>query len=460
MKNKKKNTINNSRRSFLKRASVIPFLKYSPLLTSASALSGTAHAATNPKSLVCVFLLGGADSFNFVVPGGSQYNDYLATRGSLAVPNSQLLSSTDAALGSFGFNNLLPGLHDLYENDQLAVIGNVGNLVRPTSQSDFASSNNLPQSLFAHDAQQKLWQTGSGNLADSLGWGGSIAERIAQNNNESSVATSISIAGSNTWLSNLQESYINLNSNASIERMRGNNPSSSTKAILETLLNQSKNKTGSPFEQQMAHGITRADDTVNSLADALTDHPVSAMPSSGDLQSQLHLVARMISAREQLNMERQVFFVGLGGWDTHSNQNIRLVPLLTELNEALTNFQTAITAMGKADSVTTFTASDFGRTLTSNGDGTDHGWGGHAFVMGGAVEGGKIYGDFPSFTSSNNPDDAGDNNNFAGRIIPKLSVAQYGATLANWMGVSDTERDAMLPNLANFSVKNLGFMKS
>lgn len=455
-----KNKINQSRRSFLKSASAIPFLKYSPLLAAAGAISGSAQAATNPKSLVCVFLLGGADTFSFVVPGGSHYNDYLATRGSLAVQSDQLLSSTDAAYGSFGFNNLLPGLHDLYENDKLAVINNVGNLIRPTSQADFLASNSLPQSLFAHDAQQKLWQTGSGNLADSLGWGGSIAQQIAVNNDESSVATSISVAGSNTWLSNLQESYINLNPNASIKRMRGNLSSNSTSTVLETLLNQSKNKTGSQFEQQMAEGIFRADSTINGLADALTDHPVSDMSSVGDLQSQLHLVARMISAREQLNMGRQVFFVGLGGWDTHSNQNVRLTPLLTELNEALTSFQTTIDSMGKTDSVTTFTASDFGRTLTSNGDGTDHGWGGHAFVMGGGVNGGKIYGDFPSFKSSNNLDDAGDDNNFAGRIIPKIAVAQYGATLAGWMGVSDTERDAMLPNLANFSEKDLGFMKS
>lgn len=158
-------------------------------------------------------------------------------------------------------------------------------------------------------------------------------------------------------------------------------------------------------------------------------------------------------------MGKQVFFVGLSGWDTHSNQNVRIEPLLTELNTALTDFQVAINDMGKANTVTTFTASDFGRTLTTNGDGTDHGWGGHSLVMGGAVDCGKIYGDFPSFASQNNPDDAGDNNNFAGRIIPKIGVCQFAATLADWMGVIPQEQEDMLTNLSNFTTKNLEFMR-
>lgn len=432
-----------------------PFLKYSPLLSSSAAFANS----NDQKSLVCVFLLGGADSFNFVVPGGIKYDEYLATRGSLAVPRDQLLASVDNAQGPFGFNSLLPGLHNLYENNQLAIISNVGNLIKPTSQQDFAASTALPQSLFAHDAQQKLWQTGSGNLAQSLGWGGSIAAQIANCNALSNISTSISIAGSNTWLTNLQESYINLSPNAPIAQMRGHNPASNIQQTLETLLIDAKENADSPFGQQMAHGITRAKRTADNLAGAINNHPVSNMPTSNRLGRQLHLVARMISAREQLNMGRQVFFVGIDGWDTHTNQNVRLVPLLTELNAALSDFQSAINAMGKTDSVTTFTASDFGRTLTSNGDGTDHGWGGHAFIMGGSVKGGQIYGDLPSFTSTNNPDDAGgSNNNFAGRIIPKISVAQYGATLASWMGVTDFERDIMLPNLSNFAEKNLGFM--
>lgn len=290
---KKKTSL--SRRSFLKQASIFPFLKYTPLLASQSAFANTCISKDH-RSLVCVFLLGGADSFNFIVPAGNKYNDYLATRGSLAVPANDLLTASDNVQGAFGFNRLLPDLHGLYENNQLAIISNVGNLIKPTRQADFIASSVLPQSLFAHDAQQKLWQTGNGDLAQSLGWGGSIAERVAQCNAASNITTSISIAGSNTWLSNLQESYINLNSNGLIARMRGHIPESSLQQTLETLLTNSKNNADSQFEQQVAHGITRAKDTTDNLAEVINDHPVSGIFSSGTLAKQLHMVARLISA--------------------------------------------------------------------------------------------------------------------------------------------------------------------
>ncbi len=460
---------NISRRAFLKHAgaSVLTAnnLKYTPLVSGtflgSSLVSSVSAAECDlPQSLVCVFLLGGADSFNFIVPTDDRYNQYATTRGAMAVARSNLLASTDAVQGEFGFNNRLPGLHDLYENNRLAIVSNVGNLIRPTTKADFNRATALPQSLFAHDAQQKLWQTGSGNLSDAFGWGGSIAEHIANCNNRSNIATSISINGSNSWLNNLQQNYIQLNANANIQRMTGYRASSRTQATLEALVAASKAEQAAPFKQQLAHAITRANDTANNLFEAIHDHPLSSFSPTGDLQRQLHLVARMISAREQLNMGKQIFFVGFGGWDTHSNQNVRMIPLMTQLNSALSNFQAAIDDMGKADSVTTFTASDFGRTLTTNGDGTDHGWGGHSLVMGNRVQGGQIYGALPSFASQNNPDDAGDDENFAGRIIPTSSVAQFGATLADWMGVSAAEQQAMLPNLANFNQKNLGFMKT
>ena len=458
------NLKNTSRRNFIKGLGTVPFLKYAPYVAGGSALaSSTANAMVDcnqAQSLVCVFLLGGADSFNFVMPGGSAYNQYLATRGSIAVPAQDLLPATDPNIGNISFNSRLADLHGLYQDNRLAVVSNVGNLIRPTTKANFNASTSLPQSLFAHDAQQRLWQTGSGNLADTFGWGGSIAQQVSNCNSASQVATSISVDGSNSWLNNIQENYISLNPNARIEQMRGLSSSSSTQVALEALLNQSKVDQSSPFEQHVAEAISRADDTANSLSEAVEDHPVSDFNPTGRLEQQLHLVARLISAREQLNMRKQIFFVGLGGWDTHSSQNERMVPLLTELNSALSSFQAAIDNMNKANTVTTFTASDFGRTLTSNGDGTDHGWGGHSFVMGGAVQGGQIYGSFPSFASQNNPDDAGDNDNFAGRIIPTISVAQFGATLASWMGVSAVEQQLMLPNLRNFTQKNLGFMRS
>jgi len=372
---KNKNPI--SRRSFIKAAGVLPVLSISPLLLS-STLQAAECDANNSQTLVCVFLMGGADSFNFVVPSGSAYEEYLSTRGSMAVSSDDLLASTDTNLGDFGFNSRLSGLHQLYQDNRLAVISNVGNLIRPTSQADFNALRSLPQSLFAHDAQQKLWQTGSGNLADSFGWGGSIAQRVSECNINSNVATSVSVRGSNAWLNNLQQNYISLNPNLDIALMQGFRTGVSTDAALKSLVANSQTQQNLQFQQQVAKAVTRADDTSKSLSQALNDHPLTDMPRAGRLQSQLHLVARMISAREQLSMQKQIFFVGLGGWDTHSNQNERINPLLDELNSGLTSFQSAIDNMGKANSVTTFTASDFGRTLTTNGDGTDHGWGGHS----------------------------------------------------------------------------------
>ena len=312
--------------------------------------------------------------------------------------------------------------------------------------------------MFAHDAQQKLWQTGSGNLADSFGWGGSIAQAVANCNSSAAIGTSVSINGSNTWLNNVQENYISLSSTAAIALMQGHLSSRRTSNVLGELLTQAKTQS-SPFEKEMANNISRAIDTTDGLSAALAAHPLSAFAPQSVFERQLHLVARLISAREQLRMNRQVFFVGLGGWDTHSNQNERLPLLLAELDQGLSKFQASIDDLDKSNSVTTFTASDFGRSLTSNGDGTDHGWGGHALVMGGAVDGGKIIGDFPSFSAVDNPNDASSGGNFAGRIIPDISVAQYGATLANWMGLSIAEQNQMLPNLANFNTRNLGFMK-
>lgn len=452
-----------SRRSFIRHASALPFMKYAPAVAGSALLGSRASAADcvadQPKSLVCVFLLGGADSFNFVIPGGNQYDQYAATRRELAVSSGQLLSANDTQIGEFSFNRELPNLHSLYGGNKLSVIANVGNLIRPTSAADFTASTALPQSLFAHNAQQKLWQTGSGNLADSFGWGGSFAQQLASCNSAATVGSAISVNGSNTWLNNVQNNYVTLSANAAIDLMQGHIGSSRIKGVLDTLLSQEQTQ-GSPLESAIASGISRAVSTTEGLRAALAANPLSDFSPQGRFEQQLHLVARLISAREQLNMGRQIFFVGLGGWDTHSSQLERFSPLLGELDSGLGKFQAAIEDLNKSNSVTTFTASDFGRSLTSNGDGTDHGWGGHAFVLGGAVDGGKVVGEFPSFANVDNPDDASNRNQFAGRIIPKISVAQYGATLGSWMGLSRAELDLVMPNLSNFGAKDLGFMKS
>ena len=421
------------------------------------------------RTLVCVFLAGGADSFNMFVPAdfgqeGSTYDTYRATRGDIAAERSQLLEVSD---GSFGFHPNLPGLRDLYDRGDLGVVANVGPLVAPTTAADFDAKRDIPQSLFAHDAQQNLWQTAAAQVAGAnFGWGAGIAREVAQHNDGASVGPAFSIAGSNVWQADADGQYLRLHPTTLMQRLDGYDPSlrawidtseSRAEAAVATLT--SAEASDHPLLATLGSSIRRSIATTEQL-EALTQDGPDSTVDMGDygrngLASQLHMVARLIRARRALGHSRQVFFVHMGGWDTHSDQNERLPVLLDELDQALTLFQGAIDAMGAADSVTTFTASDFGRTLTSNGNGTDHAWGGHSFVLGGGVAGGRYHGTMPSFDTVNNPDDVGEENGFGGRLIPTTSVGQLGAQLAQWCGVTPERLPGIFPGLDNFDLSQL-----
>lgn len=427
-----------------------------------------AAAQGGARSLVCVFLQGGADSFNMFVPldnavAGQDYATYANTRGQFAVPASELLPVGD---GSFGLNPLLPRMQGISASGRMAVVTNVGPLDRPTTKADYLAQRSLPQSLFAHDAQQKLWQTGQSTLTSDAGWGGSVVAAVAGG---AAVAPSFSLSGSNIFQSTVTGPYARLSPTVAIQRLAGWDPSlynwfDSLDGVAQVLAAAEADALASPnqFDRAAARTLRRSILTTDALSEATADSAANevGMDDIGQnrLGRQLEQVARLIKNRDALGMPRQVFFVRMGGWDTHGEQAERLPVLLRGLDLALGSFQAAIDDMGIADSVTMFTASDFGRTLTINGDGTDHGWGGHAFVMGGAVQGGT-YGTFPSYTLENNPDDVGENSrDFAGRLIPSTSVAQYSATLARWMGLSEPQLDAALPPLRNFAQRDLGFM--
>ena len=422
-----------------------------------------------PRSLVCLFLAGGADSFNMYVPldndvAERDYATYARTRGVFAVPRGELLPVGD---GSFGLHPLLPSLAGAAATNRLAVVTNVGPLSRPTTKADYLAQRALPQSLFAHDAQQKLWQTGQATTTSDNGWGGSIVSGVAGG---ARLSPSFSINGSNSWQSSVTSGYSRLSPNIAIERLAGYDPSlwswfpslRNVAPVLSTAVTAAARSTNR-LEKAAARTIQRSILTTDTLREATIDSAENevGMDDIGrnTLGLQLEQVARLIKNREALGMNRQVFFVRMGGWDTHGEQAERLSELLRGLDQAVGSFQRAIDDLGVADSVTTFTASDFGRTLTINGDGTDHGWGGHAFVLGGAVNGGA-YGTFPSYALENNPDDVGENSrDFAGRLIPSTSVAQYAATLARWMGLSEAQLNSALPPLRNFSNRNLGFLR-
>lgn len=429
-----------------------------------------AAAQTGARSLVCIFLSGGADSFNMFVPrdvreDGHSHSIYSATRGSFAIPAGSLLPIGD---GNFGLNPGLPGMAKIAGDSQLAVVTNVGPLVRPTTKSDFLAGRSVPQSLFAHDAQQKLWQTGRPTLVADQGWGGAVTAAVS----DGALAPSFSTNGSNVWLSGLGSKYSRISPSISVALLQGYDPGtrdwiprfSSINDALMTNLEVAKGSQ-SLFDQAATSALEESILTTEALLAATADDEGNEVGMDDvvgtDLGGQLRLVAKLIKNRDQLDMPRQIFFVRIDGWDTHGEQAVRFPELLTELDDAVSSFHASMKALDMSDSVTTFTASDFGRTLTINGDGTDHGWGGHSFIMGGAVNPGQ-YGTLPNLTASaSNPDDIGDrNSDFAGRLIPTTSVAQHGATLAKWMGLGDSQLDRAFPELANFSTRDLGFMKA
>ncbi|MBX2838439.1 MAG: DUF1501 domain-containing protein [Gammaproteobacteria bacterium] len=465
-----RNSINKSRRNLIKALACLPVAPGVSMLSSGSAQAMSCSPAG--KSLVCIFLAGGADSFNMFVPGSSQdLLDYQDVRGELAVDEGDLIEVTDPTLGTFGFNQQLDSLARLYQENRLAVVSNTGTLIRPTTKSDFLAQIALPESLFAHNTQQKLWQTGAGIVSGSnaFGWGSAISDHAASCNGNVNLAPGFSIAGSSSWLDSETSNYITLNGSTNVELMFGYAdysewiPQSRLNRIrgsLQALIGEAEQSSNPQMVRELAHSLDNAQNATTTLHRILRDTPLSQMEYDGlnRFAGQLHMVARLIAVREQLGMQQQVFFVQMGGWDTHADQNQRLPALFNTFNEGINAFQNVIDDIGQSSTVTAFTASDFGRTLTSNGNGTDHGWGGHNFVFGDAVAGGRVYGTMPSYTDTNNPDDAGDNNGaFAGRIIPTISVSQYGATLARWMGVDESRLAAALPDLNNFSEQDLGF---
>lgn len=432
------------------------------LINSALAASACG-SADDKKSLVCVFLHGGNDSFNMFIPyEQTAYDVYDSVRGDLAVPRNEILPIDG---GDYGFHSAMAGVKDLYDEGAVAVVRNVGSLIQPVVRDEYleakASRNfaKIPEGLFAHNHQQKLWQTSAGTVGgSSTGWGGQVAEVMAACNSSDN-PFSFSISGNNIWQTGLTSLPMVLHPSRSISLMRGYEASTdnddwtqSRANVMNQYLQEAK-LANNLLKRQAGNTIERAKLSSSQLGDILDNSPViqTAFDPENDISVQLRRVAELIHARDTLGLKRQIFFVsGKGSWDTHTGQKSRHIELMDTLNGGLHSFYRTLQELGLEDSVTTFTASDFGRTLTSNGNGTDHGWGGHNLVMGGAVKGG-LYGSMPNYEIGG-ADDCGNK----GRMIPTLSVNQYSATMARWLGVSESDIERIFPDLANFSSKDLG----
>lgn len=445
-----------SRREFLRQAACSA-VGYGAMLSTIADLmkvNAAAQGAPDYRALVCVFLYGGNDSNNLVVPrDAAGYAVYAAPRGALAVPRSALLPIVPANGDGreWGLHPSTPGLQALFAQGRLAVVCNVGPLVAPLTRAEYlAGGAAVPPNLFSHDDQQILWQTGVGDGSMATGWGGRTADLLRSLNDAGQVSMSISVSGRNTFQTgrDVFQYQVSPTGISSFEGYRaGRDPES--RAFDRMLARHYANV----FENQYRDTLRRVLDAEQRLRQALASAPVPATVFPGSwLGQQLAAIARLIAARGALGQRRQIFFCSAGGYDTHGNQVASHTGLLAELSAALSAFYAATVELGVADQVTTFTASDFGRTLVSNGTGSDHGWGSHHLVIGGAVRGGRFYGRFPVL-QVNGPDDTRE-----GRWIPSISVEEYSATLARWFGVARTDLPLVFPNLGRFAAPDLGFL--
>ncbi len=455
---RKSHPIDSSRRHLLQTASALSVLgAASPLALNLAGLSAAAQSAEDYRALVCVFLFGGNDQSNTVVPFDSaEFAGYTNARPSIARPATDFTSlGAVASQGgrSFALPNEFAPLAALFGSGKLAIVANVGPLITPTTNTQYQNASvPLPPKLFSHNDQQSVWQS-SGAEGATSGWGGRMADLIAAGNTNQTF-TAISVSGSAVFLSGrtVLQYQIGTNGPVAINGLTGSLfGSSSAGAVLQQLITATR---PGMFENEYDRVTARAIAANATLSGALGAAPVltTVFPTGNSLADQLKMVARAIGVRQAVGARRQVFFVSLGGFDTHDFQLRDQPTLHTTLAAALDAFYQATVELGVASLVTTFTASDFGRTLTSNGDGSDHGWGSHHFVLGGAVKGGSIYGAFPTIALGT-AEDVG-----SGRLLPTSAVDQYAATLAKWFGVADTDVASVVPNLANFPTRNLGFM--
>ncbi|NQV86488.1 MAG: DUF1501 domain-containing protein [Woeseiaceae bacterium] len=451
-----------NRRDFLVQSSAAAALVSAPGFAYSQGV-GIAGAFTDYRALVCVFLHGGNDSFNMLVPNtDAEYNAYAASRQNLAILRSDLLPINPVSLtpGSepFGLHPSMGGLQNLFEAGNAAFVANLGPLVEPTTRTQYENQSViLPSQLFSHNDQQSQWHSLKGASASKTGWAGRIADLIQSEVLDQKMAINASLEGTSLFQSAESTIAYVMGPNGPLQFDGfSDDPASilfDQKMAFQGVLDA---QYGSIYERGFAgiqkRALQAADTVSTAISNAENSGIITTVFPTTPLGRQLSTVAKLIASRAELGMQRQIFFVGIGGFDSHDDQNQDQPQLLGGVSDALAAFYSATVDIGVTDSVTAFTHSDFGRTLTSNGDGTDHAWGGNQIVLGGAVNGRDIYGSFPVLEIGGAEDVGG------GRMIPSTSADQYAATLAKWFGIPDVDLDIVAPNLSNFAQRDLGFM--
>jgi uncharacterized protein (DUF1501 family) len=470
--------IDHSRRQFMKTASYAAMsgITASPLMHSMRALaamtSHTAAASSDYRAIVCVYLQGGNDGHGTLIATDPEsFAAFTQARNQaegLAYPLSELLPitpTTPQAGRTFALNPNLTGVQNLFNAGRAALVANTGTLIEPVTKDQWnAGTATLPRSLFSHFDQTNAWEAITAD-ATNTGWGGRMADLLESMNGNASF-TCISTSGTSLFLSGQTAFQLRVSNAGALEANGLANPlfgSAQGTAALQSIISADDTNL---FAKEYAVIVRRSLAAQAALAAAIAPAGPTGVPNptqfldpatgkltNNQLASSLQTVARVIAGRTALGVSRQVFFVQLGGFDTHDTQAKRLSTLLSQLGAAFEYFDQLMVTAGLSNQVTLFTASDFGRTLTANSDGTDHGWGSHHIVAGGGVAGQNIYGEYP-IIGANQANDVG-----AGRLIPTTAVEQYGGTLGRWMGLSDSQIREVFPNFANFgSNPYLGLM--
>src|SRR3989440_802166 len=448
------------------------------------------EVAADYKALVCVFFSGGSDCNNMVVPLDSEYNAYNSVRSAsgLAIAQSALIPITPASGRQFGLHpnlspevanpsRVLPGLLAPWNQRKLAILCNSGSLLQPTTKAQYQSNVNgafRPYQLFSHSDQVAQQMTSISNRTGQTGWGGRVADNTGSLNGVTVLPMNVSVAGTNLFETGVTSRQLAIGTGTlqTVLNLNWSGPASATPfnngSAYRQLLGFDTNAALVKGASDTMNQALSADTTLNQPDPAFLAFPTTAVLNTS-ISNQLRQVAKLIILRNSLGMHRQIFFCSVGGFDTHTNETSAnpIVPngaggqgnLLTQFSQATRAFYDEMVAQGISDNVTLFTLSDFGRTFQASGSGagtvgSDHAWGSHGFIMGGAVQGGRIYGTYPTL-ALNGPDDDGGNR---GRWIPTTSIDQYGATLARWYGLDPNLLTTVFPNLSKFSTQNIGFL--
>jgi uncharacterized protein (DUF1501 family) len=448
----------------------------STLLSSLVNLKGMAAAAianstslVDPefKALVCIFMSGGNDSYNMLMPRDTaEYNDYAATRSNIAIPlNNMLPIFPDAAGGRlFGIHPSMTRAQQLFNDGKMAFISNVGTLVQPITKDQYWNGlANVPLGLYSHSDQGQQWMTGLPNGRSATGWGGKVADLINDMNSNANISMNLSMSGTNIFQTGETTVEFALDAYDGSSGISGYGATEDwnvfdrqrTKALNSMIDHEYQDM----FQKTYIDVIRRSRDGHAQFQDAIGNVPAFQTQFTDNyLSRSFQMAANTIAAHEGLGMKRQIIFIDYGGFDNHDEVLDTQSGLLSEIDTALGEFQDALEEIGLANQVTTFSLSEFSRTLTSNGNGTDHAWGGNVMVLGGDVIGKRIFGEYPTLALESSLELG------SGVLIPQLSADQYFAELALWFGVNPSDLPLIFPSLTNFyqpgSGMPIGFLNS